>query len=721
MSEDPNFRPEFTIRPNAGAALPEPLSAMADVSTTDQGGDGCTECCFRLRATHTAAEPVAGHYAFSIACPIDLSRDFVLMPAALYGGNDFPVAAHPYGRTPDPRTDWAVDAPPRQRDLPRLDHENPVVEQLAGDLAFPCVAVWRAEEKRARVLIGPVGETAGGVAFFADSTAGRVGLTNPGQRRKVFKVDHWTEAERPPPEALPAEFDDAMEVRVLDLPCRDVHELFRIVFDNQAKMLEQVALEDGLPWSEGLRLIQEKTDRFNWCREHGYYAVGLRNDPTQDWQPGWTGGGLNSLSFLHTGSPTSVERSCRTLDYAFGPAQAKSGFCKSIGDGARWYADDPSQTLPTAHLVRKSADLLYFGGKHIDALRTNGHPDIPIPGGWLEGMRRTADAFVRLWQTNGQIGQFVDWETGELLRGGSACGAMTPAALATTARLLDEPAYLEVAREVARHYVEGPLAAGQMNGGPGDILQAIDSESAFALLESLIVLHAHTGEAEWLKAAERCAWQCLSWVAAYDFPFPPNSLFGRLGMRSAGCVFANVQNKHGSPGICTLSGDSLFKLARATEDWRYLEFLRVIAHNSTQYISRPDRRIGEPPLPSGFVNERVNTSDWNEPFGEIFFGSTWAETACALMATELPGIYLRTDHERFWELDHVRLVSWRVSNGQIELTLRNPTAFSAAVRVVAEGQSTAARPWTSAELQMHPILCLGPESEARFTIPGNGA
>jgi len=715
MSDEPNFQPEFSLCPNAGSALPEPLSASADVSSEDERTSDGTERRYELRAAHTAEEPVAGHYDFSIACPIDLEQDYVLMPAALYGGNDFAVEAHPYGRTPDSKTDWSVDAPPRQRDLPRLDQDNPVVEQLAGDLAFPCVAVWRAAEGRARLLVGPVGEAAGAIAFYADAAAGRLGITSPGQRRKVFKVDHWTEAERPAPEPLPAEFQSEMTVRVLDLPCRDVHELFRIVFDCQVKMLEEVAPEDGLPWSEGLRLIQEKTDRFNWCREHGYYAVGLRNQPTQDWQPGWTGGGLNSLSFLHTGSPTGLERSCRTLDYAFGPAQGKSGFFKSIGDGHKWYSDDRGQTLPTAHLVRKSADLLYFAGKHIDVLRANSHPGIPISKAWLEGMRRTADAFAGLWRSNGQIGQFVDWETGELLRGGTACGAMTPAALATAARLLDESAYMEVAREVARHYVEGPLAAGQMNGGPGDILQAIDSESAFALLESLVILHEHTGESEWLEAAECAAWQCLSWVAAYDFPFPATSLFGRLGMRSAGCVFANVQNKHGSPGICTLSGDALFKLARTTGDWHYLDFLRVIAHNGTQYISRPDRRIGEPPMPSGFVNERVNTSDWNEPVGEIFFGSTWAETACALMATELPGIYLRTDLGRAWELDHVRLTAWSERNGRVELTLNNPTRYPAAVRVVVEDQ-TAPGIWASTDILRHPILRLAPESEKRFSL-----
>jgi hypothetical protein len=55
-------------------------------------------------------------------------------------------------------------------------------------------------------------------------------------------------------------------------------------------------------------------------------------------------------------------------------------------------------------------------------------------------------------------------------------------------------------------------------------------------------------------------------------------------------------------------------------------------------VSRADRPIHDPsgrPLPPGWINERVNTSDWDDNVGGVFHGSTWSEVALMLMAVEL--------------------------------------------------------------------------------------
>ena len=114
---------------------------------------------------------------------------------------------------------------------------------------------------------------------------------------------------------------------------------------------------------------------------------------------------------------------------------------------------------------------------------------------------------------------------------------------------------------------------GYTTGGPGEILSAPDQESAFGLFESFMALYEVTGASGWLRYADELLPICASWTVAYDFQFPPNSPMGRINARSCGAVWASVVNKHGAPGICTWSGDSLLKYFRATGDRRALDLL----------------------------------------------------------------------------------------------------------------------------------------------------
>ena len=187
------------------------------------------------------------------------------------------------------------------------------------------------------------------------------------------------------------------------------------------------------------------------------------------------------------------------------------------------------------------------------------------------------------------------------------------------------------------------------------MLQCVDSESAFGLLESYVVLYDVTGEEKWLEYAKENAHYCSSWVVSYNYRFPETSEFGCLGMKTVGSVFANLQNKHSAPGICTLSGDSLFKLWKWTGDPLYLELVKDTAMTIGQYmstderpiydwdISREARESGDPAqmeehrLPQGFINERVNMSDWEGDgcIGGVFNGSCWSETSSLLALAEV--------------------------------------------------------------------------------------
>ncbi|MBA3686267.1 MAG: hypothetical protein H0W72_13655, partial [Planctomycetes bacterium] len=443
-----------------------------------------------------------------------------------------------------------------------------------------------------------------------------------------------------------------------------------------------------LPFAAAFAIQRAKYAQSNWVEREGYYSVGLRENRHQDWQPGWVGGLMSTLPLLRDGTATERAQALRTFDFLFPKGLGASGLCYGTwhqgaygGDGF----DYPHAARWT--LTRKSADVLIFALKQFTILEQLS-PGMRIPTAWSDGVRRIADAFVRLWREHRQFAQFVDVESGAITVGGSTSAAIAIGGLAMAWKRFGVAAYREVAEQAAAAFAERYLATGWTTGGPGEILQCPDSESAFGLLEGYVVLAESTGDARWLEHARAAADQCASWITSYDYPFPAASTFGKLGMRSTGSVWANVQNKHSAPAICTLSGDSLLKLFRATGEVAYLDLLVEIARGVTQYLSRADRPIAG--MPAGFMNERVNLSDWLEPVGEIFSGSCWCEVSCLLTWSEVPGVYVQSDTGLLRVLDHVEA---ELCDGGGTLRLRNPTAFATEVTVLCETAADARNRW----------------------------
>jgi hypothetical protein len=124
-------------------------------------------------------------------------------------------------------------------------------------------------------------------------------------------------------------------------------------------------------------------------------------------------------------------------------------------------------------------------------------------------------------------------------------------------------------------------------------LQNPDSESAYALVESYVSIWEATRDDQWLVRGGEASRQLASWVVSYDYDFPPDSMFGRAGIRPTGAVYANTQNKHAAPGLCTASGLALLKLFRATGDGFHANLLGDIARGLPQYLPTPQRPLGD--------------------------------------------------------------------------------------------------------------------------------
>jgi hypothetical protein len=621
---------------------------------------------------------------------------YVLMPAAVYNGNRFESRPIPYPPILTDPADIGPNVPTIVSDIPRLNlHPGPSrIQQLTRDLATPAVGFqdggaalgfWLLTEQATRL-----GDSGIDIEESADRRQAVISLTAPGVRlgeRYTIANMHHPCADRGADFATGDSVD--LRLRLYFFPAPRVQDLFDTFAKIRADFAGDKELHHHIPFSSAWEIQEEKYNRDNWEETHGYYAVGIRDEFIYShWQTGWVGGLMVTYPMLAGGSPLSRRRALRNFDFVFPAGQDASGFFHGCGKDGQWFGDNFRDTSLPWVLVRKNSDALYFLVKQWMLLEKQSGEAIPTH--WLAGTRRCADAFVHLWDRWGQFGQFVDTRSGDIIVGGSASAASAPAGLALAARFFNQPEYLRVAEASAQFFYAQFVTRGYTTGGPGEILQCPDSESAFGLLESFVVLYEVTGAAHWLEKACEQARQCFSWCVSYDFKFPPQTTFGRLDMRTLGSVYANVQNKHSAPGICTFSGDSLFKLFRATADPLYLELIREMAHNLPQYLSRADRPVGG--MPPGWMNERVEMSDWLEPVGEIFSGSCWCEVSNMLAYMEIPGLYVQTDTGLICTIDHIE-AEWAVNTPRRKvLRLTNPTALPARVKILAETSQAARQP-----------------------------
>jgi hypothetical protein len=620
-------------------------------------------------------------------------RVSVMLPGAVYEGNRFEASRQNYPPLPLPS---AKGDPLQVSDVPRLalgDCESRF-SQPASANSTPGIGLFFADLGQAVWILTPLLSEQGMVHFEVVESADRT-------RAEVRVWLSESDGEFVPESHFP--------VCLTPFSCSTMEDFLHHFGGLRNVLTDSPVRRDLLPFSAAWDILEDKQNSQNWVSDGGYYAVGtepLRSKHiSQNWQMGWTGGMLAAHALLLRGNEKSRQRALSNFDFVFPAGQAPSGFFYGMGDGSQWVGDKFDDPSAPWHLIRKSADGLFFMLSSLLTLRARGEERLIKPH-WESGLEKCADAFVSLWNRHGDFGQFVNHDTGDLIVANSSSAALAPGALALAARYFPSKreAFLKVALAALRSMDGGDVKRGFTSGGPGDAMQCPDSESAAALLESCVTVFEETGNPYCLQMAKRVADILSTWVVSYDFPFPADSSFGRLGMLTHGTVLANVQNKHSAPGLCTLSGLGLFKLFLATGERGYLDLLTAIAHALPQFLSHEGRRIPfEIPyaapvnpdqhfLEHGWMNERVNMMRWgpDEKIGEVFYCSCWPEISLMLTVAELPGVYARTDSEGIWSLDHLE-VEWEDQNRSM-LKIHNPTAFDAETTVLIEKSESSCSP-----------------------------
>ena len=686
------------------------------------GRDGCVDYVVEVTLLRGRDTPAS----VSLVATVEnwSSRSYVLAPSIVYDGNRFDVVDVPYSPFwPDSRP-FRLDNPTSFTVQPRLNKDGApaAIELDAGNMATPCLG-FRDPSGAAFLMLAPQANELGNYGFTVEEDGpariARFLMTTPRSRSRAAKMIGFAPGD--PTHTWTAGEHATLRARLWRFKAPVLQGLFDR-FAQGRKDFSRSTFANELPFSAASDMVRRKLNDLNWDEGRGYYRHGINprsTFPLDYWQLGWVSGGITTLPMLSSADPVAQAHAWRNLSFLFTESPCGNGLFRAIQDQNRWQNDDPRPPHPGYQLsVRRECDALYYGLKQLMILRSRG---TAYPPEWDQATRGLADALVRVFHKNGQLGQYLDIRTGDILIGGSTAGALLPAALILASRHFGYAPYLQEAQAIGEHFVRQAVDKGLTTGGPCDALTAPDSESSFAMVQSLTALHEATGEPRWAQADHAMIRQFSTWVTSYDYAFPAGSPMAGISCHSTGAVWANVQNKHAAPAICNFSGDALLRYWRATGDRFALELLQDIARHMPQYVSRPDRPLSA--LSPGMMCERVNLSDWEgqENVGGHIYGSCiWVETALLLTTLEVPGIYARVDTGEVIVFDQLE-ARREVRPGGAVLVIRNPTRFEARTNVLMEDAQSVTKPLPLETLATARSVIIAPGAEVSVPLQASTA
>lgn len=617
------------------------------------------------------------------------SDNYVMIPSSVYNGNRQRIVNRSYAtgldKTDYNRKDLALTSNP----IPQLSPEFGAPSRLeinVSNAATPAMAMLERGKKSGTILLTDQGiewdkqllDHALIVEETPDRSIASFVVSAPGVRERKPEFIGFSKS---PDRGIQVKKGDRIVIRVTEItfPCEDVPVLLARFMKDRKLHTAGEAPRNLMPMSEVLtRMVRNIDDRYYVGDQWEYYCP-----ENADWiSYGWIGGLMNTYPMLALGDEDHLRKVKNTFDFGLPRAKGKSGYYYDVlgSDGKVLYRD-AAVNNPGIGLTRKNGDVLYWMVKQFMLLKEQGKANV-IDAGWETNVRLLADAFVNTWKKQGTWGNYLDVETGNVAVYNTTSGAMAVAGLALASGYYNNPAYLEVACEAAADYYDNFALVGFTSGGCGDILQNADSETAVALLTSLMTLYEITGKEQYLKQAGDLANLCATWTVSFPYRLPEDTPLAKLGANLTGAVWASTQNKHGAPGFCTQSGDALFKLYRSTGDTSYAELLRDVIHAHAEGVQ-----------PNGKITERLTYCDADSRGSRGDGGKTgWNETNGAMMALEIPGIYVRTDIGSLYVFDHVEAKIVKQSNKQLVLQITNPTAYDATVTIFAENAEESARP-----------------------------
>lgn len=657
-----------------------------------------------------------------IAAAFDFSNwktdNYVMIPASVYNGNRNRIVKRKYAEGLDRVDLYKKDLQLTTTELPQLSPEtgkSSMVEVLSCNVTTPAICFYNKISGHAFILLSEQGIQFGDsildnsliIEESPDHSKATVLIGVPGVRER--KPEFIGFSNSPDKGANWKSGDETtLKLRLYSFESSGIPGLFEKFMSVRKSVTGPNHPRNLYPFSEISRIMTENIDdRFYNGTDYKFYCP-----ENAKWISfGWVGGLMNTYPMLVSGDSLHLERVTQTFDFAIPRAQGKAGyFYGALNHDGKCFGREGYDEYPEICLTRKNGDVLLWMIKQFELLKAQGR-SYAIKPEWEINIRRLAQAFADTWKKNGQWGNFVNIQTGEIAVFNSTGGASAIGGLAMASRYYHSPEYLKIAIEAAEYYYQRDFVQlGMTTGACADILQNADSESAAALMTSLMTLYELTGDDRWLEKSRNLANLCATWVVSYDYLLPSKTELAQVGAKLTGAVWASTQNKHGAPGFCTSSGDPLFKIYRATLDHRYAELMHDVVHAYAEGIQS-----------NGKITERLTYCDADSRGSRCPGWKTgWNELNGILMAMELPGIYLQTDRDELVVFDHILAKVVNRSKEGITLSITNETKYDAVVTIFAETLAESKKPLGSVAFLKWPKVEVKTGEQMQITIDPQG-
>ncbi|WP_219929303.1 hypothetical protein [Sphingobacterium athyrii] len=617
------------------------------------------------------------------------SDNFVMIPAVVYNGNRQRIVNREYATGLDKTDYFRKDLALTSNPIPQLSPEFGAKSQLEVNISntsTPLMAYLDRKKKKGVFLFTDQGITWKNElkdhALIIEESPNRSIATfvvsAPGVRSRKPEFIGFSDS---PDRGIAVAEGDELEIRVtrMEFQAENVTNLYGRFMQERKLHFREAAPRNLMPMSEVLSRMAENIDERYYAKD----GVGFYCPENADWMSyGWVGGLINTYPMLALGDMMHFSRVSNTFNFALSQGRGASGYYYDVlgADGEVIYRDG-AKLNPGIGLTRKNADVLFWMVKQFMLLKKQGKSSL-IAEKWENSIRQLADAFVKTWQEEGTWGNYLAIESGKIAAYNTTGGAMAVGGLALAASYFQNDHYMAVAKEAAKKYYGEFALVGFTSGACGDILQNADSETAIALTTSLMTLFEQTGDHIYLEQTKNLANYTASWTVSFPYQLPENTALAKLGANLTGAVWASTQNKHGAPGFCTQSGDVLFKLFRETGVKLYADLIRDVIHAHAEGIQ-----------PNGKITERLTYCDADSRGSRGDGGKTgWNETNGALMALEIPGLYVRKDKGTAYVFDHIVVKEIKRTNQGLSLSLYNPTTYDANVSLLIEDAAQAAKP-----------------------------
>jgi len=655
-----------------------------------------------------------------IALAFDMANwsadNYVMIPASVYNGNRNQVENRSYATGLNRADLYNKNLQLTTADLPQLSSEPgkpSKIEVSACNATTPAICFYNKKNKRAFIVLAEQGIRVGNAVLdngliieeSPDRSHATLVVSAPGVReRKPEFIGFSKSLDR----GIKWKAGDEVTLRL---------RLYSFVTPGIPGLLDKFMLvrkdvtgvnhpRNLIPFSEVIRLMTNNIDkRFYNGNDSKFYCPENAN-----WISfGWIGGLMNTFPMLALGDKQHLDRVTNTFDFAIPRAQGPSGyFYGALNHDGKCFGREGYDEYPEICLTRKNGDVLFWMIKQFNLLKAQGRANAIKPD-WELNIKRLAQAFVNTWKKDGQWGNFLNNQTGEVAVYNSSSGVSAIGGLALAARYYKNPEFLQAAKEAAEFYYDRDFVKlGMTTGACADILQNADSETAAGFMTSLMTLYEVTGDLKWLEKSRNLANLCATWTVSYDYELPPNTELAQLGAKLTGAVWASTQNKHGAPGICTSSGDPLFKIYRATGERRYADLMHDIVHAHAEGIQ-----------PNGNISERLTYCDADSR-GERGGYTGWNELNGILMAMELPGIYLQTDNNEMYVFDHVEVKVVKRAEEGVVISIANPTKYDANISIMAETLAQSKKPLGNTSFLKWPKVAVKAGKTGLFHINNEG-